>query len=202
RLLAGLAAMAALAVLAILAIVTVLPPSPRTDTGTSGEFIAARAYQDVEAIGAEVHVAGSAAAAAVRDHIVHELSAMGGSAEVHEGIGQTAALDGPAMAYVHNVVAEIPGSGSTGRLFLMAHYDSVQVSFGANDDGSGVATLLEVARSLTSGPQLRNDIVLVFTEAEEACLCGSEAFEASDPLAADGGVVLNFEARGANGPSV
>src|SRR5690606_16406851 len=103
RLLAGLAALAALAVLAILAIVTVLPPSPRADTGTSGEFIAARAFQDVEAIGAEVHVAGSAAAAAVRDHIVDELSAMGVSADVHEGIGQTAALGGPAMAYVHNV---------------------------------------------------------------------------------------------------
>ncbi len=202
RLLAGLAALAVLAGLAILAVVTVLPPSPRTDTATTGAFIAARAFEDVETIGAAVHVAGSDAAAAVRGHIAHELDGMGVSAQVREGIGQTDALGGPAMAYVRDVVAEIPGSEPTGRLILMAHYDSVQVSYGANDDGSGVATLLEVARSLTSGPQLRNDVILLFTDAEEACLCGAESFESSDPLAADGGVVLNFESRGANGPSV
>jgi hypothetical protein len=202
RLLTGLAALVVLAALAILAVVTVLPPSPRTDTGTTGEFVAARAFQDIQAIGAQVHVAGSDAAAAVRDHIVDELDRMGVVARVHEGIGQTDALGGPAMAYVHDVVAEIPGSDSTGRLFLMAHYDSVQVSYGANDDGSGVATLLEVARSITAGPQLKNDVILVFTDAEEACLCGAESFEATDPLAADGGVVLNFEARGSGGPSV
>jgi hypothetical protein len=50
RLLAGLAALAALAALAILAVVTVLPPSPRTDTGTTGEFVAARAFHDVLAL--------------------------------------------------------------------------------------------------------------------------------------------------------
>lgn len=202
RLLAGLAALAVLAALAILAVVTVLPPTPRTDTGTTGEFIAARAFGDVQTIGAAVHVAGSDAAAAVRTHIIDDLDGMGVTARVHEGIGQTDALGGPAMAYVRDVVAEIPGSDSTGRLFLMAHYDSVQVSYGANDDGSGVATLLEVARALTSGPTLKNDVILVFTDAEEACLCGAESFVASDPLAADGGVVLNFESRGANGPSV
>jgi len=202
RLLAGLTALVVLAGLAILAVVTVLPPSPRTDTATTGAFIAARAFEDVETIGTAVHVAGSDAATAVRDHIVHELGGMGVPAQVREGIGQTDALGGPAMAYVRDVVAEIPGSEPTGRLILMAHYDSVQVSYGANDDGSGVATLLEVARSLTSGPQLKNDVILLFTDAEEACLCGAESFESSDPLAADGGVVLNFESRGANGPSV
>jgi hypothetical protein len=202
RLLAGLAALAALAALAILAVVTVLPPSPRTDTGTTGEFVAARAFHDVQAIGAAVHVVGSDAAAGVRSHIVDELHGMGIDAQVREGIGQTDELGGPAMAYVRNVVAEIPGTDPTGRLFLMAHYDSVQVSYGANDDGSGVATLLEVARALISGPPLKNDVILVFTDGEEACLCGAESFVASDPLAAGGGVVLNFESRGANGPSV
>src|SRR5699024_4173781 len=82
------------------------------------------------------------------------------------------------------------------------HYDSVQVSYGANDDGSGVATLLETARALQHGPQPRNDIVLLFTDAEEACLCGAEAFVNSDPLAATGGVVLNFESRGSSGPAI
>ena len=95
-----------------------------------------------------------------------------------------------------------PAPRPTGRLFLIAHYDSVQVSYGANDDGAGVATLLETARALTPGPRPRNDVVFVFTDAEEACLCGAEAFVSQDPLAADGGVVLNFESRGSSGPAI
>ena len=57
------------------------------------------------------------------------------------------------MARVRNVVAMLPGTASTGRVVLMAHYDSVQVSFGGNDDGAGVSTLLETARALTAGPR-------------------------------------------------
>ena len=41
----------------------------------------------------------------------------------------------------------------------------------------------------------------MFTDAEEACLCGAEAFVSQHPLGADGGVVLNFEARGSTGPA-
>ena len=56
--------------------------------------------------------------------------------------------------------------------------------------------ILETARALATGPRLRNDVVLVLTDAEEACLCGAEAFVDQHPLARDGGVVLNIEARG------
>ena len=45
-----------------------------------------------------------------------------------------------------------PARDPTGRVFLMAHYDSVQVSYGANDDGAGVSDLLETARALTERP--------------------------------------------------
>jgi hypothetical protein len=44
--------------------------------------------------------------------------------------------------------------------------------------------------------------VFVFTDAEEACLCGAEAFVTQNPLAAAGGVALNFESRGSSGPAV
>jgi len=60
----------------------------------------------------------------------------------------------------------------------MAHHDSVQVSFGGNDDGSGVSTLLEIARALTSGAPPANDVVFLCTDAEQACLCGAESFVA------------------------
>jgi len=49
---------------------------------------------------------------------------------------------------------------------------------------------------------LRNDVVLVLTDAEEACLCGAQAFVDDNPLAKGGGVVLNLEARGSSGPAI
>ena len=103
---------------------------------------------------------------------------------------------------MRNVVAVLPGSDPTGRLFLMAHHDSVETGPGASDDAAGVSTLLETVRALSQGPQLRNDVVVVLTDAEEACLCGAEAFASSHPLASDGGVVLNVEARGTTGPPI
>src|SRR5919206_411380 len=67
---------------------------------------------------------------------------------------------------------------------------------------AGTATILETARALTTGPRPRNDVVLVFTDGEEACLCGARAFVDQHPLARGGGVVLNLEARGSSGPAI
>jgi hypothetical protein len=106
------------------------------------------------------------------------------------------------MARVRNVVAVLPGTDPTGRLFLVAHHDSVETGPGGNDDAAGVSSVLETVRALSQGPRLRNDVVVVLTDAEEACLCGAEAFADADPLAADGGVVLNLEARGTGGPPI
>ena len=103
------------------------------------------------------------------------------------------------MARVRNVVAVLPGTEPTGRLFLMAHHDSVETGPGAADDAAGVAALLEAVRALTAGEPLRNDVVVVLTDAEEACLCGAAAFAGLHPLADAGGVVLNLESRGTGG---
>ena len=89
------------------------------------------------------------------------------------------------MARVHNVVGVLRGSDSTGRLYLIAHHDSVQNGPGGSDDAPGCRRCWRQCAP-TAGPQLRNDVVVVFTDAEEACLCGAEAFAASHPLAAAG----------------
>jgi Peptidase family M28 len=200
---AGVVALAALAVLAFFSVWTVLPPSPAPANAPADQFSAGRAFQHVERIGSQVHVAGSPAAADVRDYIVSTLASYGLQPQIQDAVGEDA-NDGDdfAMAHVHDVVAVLPGTASTGRVFAVAHYDSVQVSYGGNDDGAGVASLLETARVLTHGPRPRNDTVFVFTDAEEACLCGAEAFVSQNPLAAGGGVVLNFESRGSSGPSI
>lgn len=199
---AGLAALAALVALIVISLWSVSPPAPRDKDAPADVFSAGRAYETVEQLSRTVHPAGSAAADRVRTDLVRKLQEYGLHTEVQDAVGGTGDLGGFAMARVRNVVAVLPGTDSTAKLFLVAHYDSVQVSYGANDDGAGVATLLEVARILSKEPQRRNDIVFVFTDAEEACLCGAEAFVNSNPLSAQGGVVLNFEARGSAGPVV
>lgn len=53
---------------------------------------------------------------------------------------------------VQNVEAEIPGKdGSAGLFVVGAHYDSLIGTCGANDNASGVAALIELARFFGSG---------------------------------------------------
>lgn len=202
RPLAVAAAWLIVAVVAVVAVLSVTPPSPRTDV-PADEPSAAAAFAHVERIGARTHVAGSAANDEVRTYILDTLRGFGVETRVQDAVGVNPRGVQQA-ARVRNVVATIPGTAPVaerGQVFLVAHYDSVQVGPGANDDGAGVSTLLESARVLRATP-MRNDVVLLFTDAEEACLCGAQAFVASDPLAAQGGVVLNVEARGTGGPVI
>ena len=179
------------------------PPRPLAADAPADRFSAARAFTHVQQIAARTHVAGSAADATVTSDLVATLTGLGLDTRVQNAVGAWESAPGStAMARVHNVVGFLKGSNSTGRLYLMAHHDSVQNGPGGSDDGAGVSTLLETVRALTAGPPLRNDVVVVLTDAEEACLCGAEAFAGSHPLAGSGGVALNFEARGTGGPPI
>src|SRR4051794_26680978 len=205
RAVAALATVVVLALVGFAAIWSVRPPAA-ADAGATG-FSARRAFQQVQAIATEPHPVGSAAQDRVRDHLVTTLRGLGLSPEVQDTVsaegGQlSSSAGGIGLAHVRNVITQIPGTASTGRIFLVAHTDSVQTGPGGNDDAAGVATVLETARALLSGPRLRNDVVLVLTDAEEACLCGAKAFVSQSLLARGGGVVLNFEARGSSGPAI
>ena len=206
----GFAALATVVVLAAIgaaALAPTLPPPARTGAVPADEFSAGRAFQQVQIVAARPHPAGSAANDQVREHLLSMFRGYGLPAEVQdtvsaEGSALAASAGGTGLARVRNIVAQIPGTASTGRIFLVAHYDSVQSGPGGSDDAAGVATILEVARALTAGPRLRNDVVLVLTDAEEACICGAKAFVDQHPLAQDKGVVLNIEARGSGGPAI
>lgn len=200
---AALVALLVLGGLTAAAVLGVQPPAPLGAQAPAEAFSAARAAGHLEQVAAGPHVAGSPANDAVREYLVGSLDALGWRTEVQDAVGMDPTEpDLPGMARVRNVVALLPGSDPSGRLFLVAHHDSIQVGPGASDDGAGVSALLETARVLATGPPLRNDVVVVLTDAEEACLCGAEAFVGQHPLAADGGVVLNLEARGTGGPVV
>ncbi|MBL7257156.1 M28 family peptidase [Paractinoplanes lichenicola] len=207
RALAAVVAVVVLILAGAAGLATIRPPSARPVSAPEAEFSAERAFQQVQAIAQRPHPVGSPANDEVREHLLTTLRGLGLTPEVQdtvsiEGAGLSASAGGAGLARVRNVIARIPGTGSTGRVFLVAHYDSVQVGPGGNDDAAGTSTILETARALLAGPRLRNDVVLVLTDGEEACLCGAKAFVDQHPLARDGGVVLNIEARGSSGPAI
>ena len=103
---------------------------------------------------------------------------------------------------IENVIVRLSGTNSGKAVVLIGHYDSVPTSPGASDDGSAVAAMLETLRALRAGPPLRNDVICLFSDAEEVGLMGARGFINEHPWAADIGVVLNFEARGNEGPAL
>jgi hypothetical protein len=74
----------------------------------------------------------------------------------------------------HNLVAHIPGSDSAmPPLLVGAHYDGVEGSPAADDNASGVAALLELARLFATAAPLPAPLLLVAFTLEECDLLGS-----------------------------
>jgi hypothetical protein len=210
---AGLLTVTALA-LAVLCLTAVwwterLPPAAGREAPAE-TFSAARAVEHVARIADRPRPSGSAAHTATREHLVRVLRGLGlettvqdTAAAVHAPeLSPTGTSAGYASLGLHNVVARVPGTASTRTVALVTHYDSVATGPGANDAGVPVSVLLETARALRSGPAPRNDVLFVFTDAEESGLLGARALTASPELLPRDAVVLNFEARGSRGPSL
>ena len=126
---------------------------------------------DLEAIVGPRH-ARSAPAGLTRaaDHIARELAAAG------FGVTRAPVTSGGAQA--DNVIGERPGPDPSRVILVAAHYDTVPGSPGADDDASGVAAILALARALgplRTGATLR----LVAFAFEEDGLVGSERYVAS-----------------------
>ena len=198
---AGVLALAGLLLVAVLATAALTPAAPRGADAAPGEFSAARARAQLEQVATAPRPVGSAEHARVRGHLVAVLGGLGWRTEVHRGVGATdfGEAGTQPVALVHNVVATWPGREPTGTVLLAAHYDTVAGSPGAGDDGLGMGVLLEVARALSAGEAPRNDVVLLFTDAEEGGLLGAEAFTRERAAALGPTVALNHEARGVRG---
>lgn len=79
-----------------------------------------------------------------------------------------------------NVVAEIPGNDSSEVYAMVAHFDTVnndnpRVAPGADDNASGIAVTLEVARILASY-ELDHPVRIAFVNAEEVGIIGAPAW--------------------------
>lgn len=81
----------------------------------------------------------------------------------------------------HNLVLNLPGTSNAkvhqGMILMGAHYDAVPGTPGADDNASGVAVLLELARGFAARPA-RRPIRLVAFDLEEYGRKGSDAYAA------------------------
>ncbi|MDE2980674.1 MAG: M20/M25/M40 family metallo-hydrolase [Gemmatimonadota bacterium] len=178
-------------------------PSPVPASAPDTVFSSGRAMEHLHRIAAEAHPPGSPAHDGVRDYLLEELRRLGHEPSVQTATSITGGGASLTAATVRNVLARIPGSDSGGRAVLVtAHYDGREISRGAADDGSGVAAILESLRALAAGPGLRNDLIVLFTDAEEIGLLGARAFVDEHPWMQDVAVVLSFEMRGGGGASM
>jgi hypothetical protein len=73
-----------------------------------------------------------------------------------------------------NIIATIPGETQS-RFIVTAHYDTIEVSPGADDDGSGIASILMIAEILKSF-QFHNTITFTIFSGEEIGCLGSTSY--------------------------
>ncbi len=79
-----------------------------------------------------------------------------------------------------NVIAETPGGRDDRVVVVGAHLDSVSTAAGINDNGSGVAVILEIALQMAElGIEPVNKVSFGFWGAEESGLFGSEYYVTS-----------------------
>ncbi|MFC0779533.1 M28 family peptidase [Flavobacterium sp. HJSW_4] len=195
--------LAIVCVLALLGIIyaTMMPQGISKDDEALAEFSTERALNQVEIIAQKPHYVGSTNHELVANYLILELNRIGLETSVQEGFTLN---DKGLLVKSKNILARIKGTNNTKALLLLSHYDSAPHSFskGASDDASGVATILEGVRAFlySKNPQ-KNDIIILFSDAEELGLNGAALFVNKHPWAKDVGLVLNFEARGTSGPS-
>ncbi len=104
-------------------------------------------------------------------------------------------------ATTYNIIADTRKGDPTNVVIAGAHLDSVEAGPGINDNGSGSATILEVAEQLAKQKKLTNQVRFAWWGAEEAGLVGSTEYaydladnnpEAVEDIAA----YLNFDMVG------
>ncbi len=202
----GLRGLLAFALLLIVTAATAWQQQPsgfRPESAPADEFSAGRALRTIEEIARAPHPVGTPEHDRVRDYLAGELRTLGLDTEIRSGIGRWP-VDFKSgeigIGRVDNIVARMRGTDSTGTVYLVAHYDSVPSGPGANDDGAGVAAIMETLRVLRHGETgLRNDVVVLLSDGEEPGLFGAEAFVAAGGYDREHSVVINHEARGAGG---
>jgi Zn-dependent M28 family amino/carboxypeptidase len=101
-----------------------------------------------------------------------------------------------------NVIAQTKTGSASDVVMVGAHLDSVPEGPGINDNGSGVAAILETALQLGSSPDVHNAVRFGFWGAEEEGLLGSTNYIESlnQEQLKDIALYLNFDMLGSPNP--
>jgi Zn-dependent M28 family amino/carboxypeptidase len=101
-----------------------------------------------------------------------------------------------------NVIAQTKTGSASDVVMIGAHLDSVPEGPGINDNGSGVAAILETALQLGASPQVKYAVRFGFWGGEELGLLGSDNYVASLDLDAlkDISLYLNYDMVGSPNP--
>ena len=180
---------------------TMMPQWITKEDRPLASFSAKRALLHVSKISDQPHYVGSPAHENTASYLLAELKKLGLETTVQEG---TTLSDWGNLVQSKNILARIKGTQNSKALMLLSHYDSAphSSSHGASDNAVGVATILEGLRAfLHNTTPHKNDIIVLFSDAEELGLNGASLFVTQSAWAKETGLVINFEARGTAGPS-
>ena len=175
--------------------------APVVDAAASSQLLA-----DVRILSAddmEGRGTGAPGGERARAYIVSRLEAIGiaappvGRLQPFSAQGRTRA--GPKTFNGTNILGVIPGTRVSDRyIVISAHYDHVgvnegQIYNGADDNASGVATMLELAARLKASPPEHSVIIVAF-DGEERGLIGAKHFVQAPPVPlASIALNLNFD---------
>ncbi|MFP4556803.1 MAG: M20/M25/M40 family metallo-hydrolase, partial [Bacteroidales bacterium] len=188
-------------ILAFTAVLITSPPESKGLGESSELFSAQRAFLHTEEIAQAPHMTGSLEHDRVCSYIFDELERIGLQTQI-QSTPFVNFDDYILYSNITNVIGRLPGTDNSKAIMMVGHYDTQPHTPGAADDGVAVAAMLEAAETLKNHHKLKNDIIFLFTDAEEVGLIGAEAFAEEHPWMEDVGLILNLEARGNKGPAV
>lgn len=178
-------------------------------------FSTDRAVEDIRRISARPHsIEQPVERAQVRWYLHDRLEDMGGKPQIFYYDSIPCKFGG--TLNIANVYCKLEPRGrdtSDAYLMLVAHLDSrfteqtpegETLSYGAADDGYGLAAILELTRgALTYAGEWNQGLKILFTDAEEHELDGMRyALEKNNQLFDRVGLLINLEARGVKGPAL
>src|SRR5436305_6293162 len=118
----------------------------------------------------------------------------------------SAVIPGHGRVHMQNLFAEAIGR-SPGTIVVMAHRDNDGTSPGANDNASGTAALIELARAYGAPPGFpsgelhpNHTILFVSTDGGPFGAVGAAWFAAHSPLRHDVAAVIDLDSIGGRGP--
>jgi len=142
------------------------PLPPLTDEERGLREILRRHVERLAGDIGERHTARPKALAAAADWIEGELRAAG-----YEPAREEFDAGGERC---RNIIAEVPGAAVGGEILVVgAHYDSAQWTPGADDNATGVAALLEIARAIRGASPRRTVRLVAFVNEEPPYYRGS-----------------------------